>query len=332
MGLSSSSFAESQSARAPSGARFARTHDIDEQAALLTGWNQTYAQTSCGRFEGSIFEVQLDGIRLFAEETSNTLYQTGRLPDGVFAIGVPLKMPHSATFCGTPTTGGALHVFSGDGGFEFLTPGGLIMAGIVVDKDVLSMSLAEAERESALEGLEHAHLRHAHADCTQALRDIFTGVFGLFRSSPVLSANTEVAESLRKSLVSGLACALTDHGSAPGYNIAPSRRWEIVRDARDLAVQDLERPMTIAELCVDLGVSRRMLQYCFQDVLGVGAAEFLRAVRLSGARRALKTAATVTEAASLWGFLHFGRFAHDYKAMFGERPSDTFRRYHQRVF
>ena len=39
---------------------FAQTQDIDEQAAFLKGWNQTYAQTSSGRFRGSIFEVQLD--------------------------------------------------------------------------------------------------------------------------------------------------------------------------------------------------------------------------------------------------------------------------------
>ena len=51
---------------------FAQTQDIDEQAAFLKGWNQTYAQTSSGRFRGSIFEVQLavvtDGDYRFAPD------------------------------------------------------------------------------------------------------------------------------------------------------------------------------------------------------------------------------------------------------------------------
>jgi AraC family ethanolamine operon transcriptional activator len=51
-------------------------------------------------------------------------------------------------------------------------------------------------------------------------------------------------------------------------------------------------------------------------------------VRLNGTRRAIKTSASETEAATLWGFWHFGRFAQDYKVMFGEFPSGTFRRHH----
>jgi AraC family ethanolamine operon transcriptional activator len=43
-------------------------------------------------------------------------------------------------------------------------------------------------------------------------------------------------------------------------------------------------------------------------------------------RSALRDAASVTEAATCFGFWHFGNFAHDYRALFGELPSETFRR------
>ena len=49
----------------------ATTRDIDEQAALLSGWNQTYDQMSAGSFSGSLLEVQVDKVRLFREQTSN---------------------------------------------------------------------------------------------------------------------------------------------------------------------------------------------------------------------------------------------------------------------
>lgn len=48
-----------------SGLRFARTRDVDEQAALLRGWNQTYNQMSPGAFKGSILETDLGAIQIF---------------------------------------------------------------------------------------------------------------------------------------------------------------------------------------------------------------------------------------------------------------------------
>jgi len=40
--------------------------------------------------------------------------------------------------------------------------------------------------------------------------------------------------------------------------------------------------------------------------------------------------ATVTEVATRWGFLHFGRFAGDYQKQFGEKPSETLQRERER--
>jgi AraC family ethanolamine operon transcriptional activator len=72
-------------------------------------------------------------------------------------------------------------------------------------------------------------------------------------------------------------------------------------------------------------VSRRTLQYSFQDVLQMSPVAYLRALRLNGVRRDLQAAgdAPVGDVAARWGFWHLSRFAADYRRLFGERPSDT---------
>jgi AraC family ethanolamine operon transcriptional activator len=81
------------------------------------------------------------------------------------------------------------------------------------------------------------------------------------------------------------------------------------------------------ELCSQVGASRRKLTYCFQDVLGTSPMQYLRAVRLNGVRRELRSgeAAAVQDAAARWGFFHMGQFSTDYKKQFGELPSATLR-------
>jgi len=78
-----------------------------------------------------------------------------------------------------------------------------------------------------------------------------------------------------------------------------------------------------------VGASRRKLQYCFQETLGISPVTYLRIIRLNSVHRELLTLDStkqVQNIATKWGFLHLSRFANDYKQLFGERPSDTLKR------
>ncbi len=52
--------------------------------------------------------------------------------------------------------------------------------------------------------------------------------------------------------------------------------------------------------------------------------------RLEAVHRTLLTAEpstnSITEVATQWGFFHLGRFARDYRQLFGELPSETLKR------
>lgn len=84
---------------------------------------------------------------------------------------------------------------------------------------------------------------------------------------------------------------------------------------------------SIVDICLAIGVSERRLQYAFQEYVGMSPNTYLRLMRLNRVRAALVQAVpgqtTVTRIAVQHGFLHFGRFAGDYKRIFGEPPSVT---------
>jgi AraC family transcriptional regulator, ethanolamine operon transcriptional activator len=69
----------------------------------------------------------------------------------------------------------------------------------------------------------------------------------------------------------------------------------------------------------------------FRDLIGLSPMTYLKIRRLHGARRELKVARlmgrNVFDIPSNWGFWHMGHFSRDHKALFGESPSETQRRW-----
>jgi AraC family ethanolamine operon transcriptional activator len=305
--------------------RTAKSSDADEQAALLAGWNQNYVQLSRGRFDGALTESCLDGVRLFVESTSQSLLQGGMLQNDVIAVGVPIKMTGPAVFCGTKVHRPAVFVFSGSEGFEFRSPPGLMMSGIVVPRAAVLELLSDPDRERITPLLAHAHITCVDDARMNAARHLNQAIFRLLASGqPVAPARLH---DLRINVLSHVA-ELILGCSAPEPPLRRRHRWRIVAEVRRIALESACGPTSIAEVCRAVGVSRRTLQYCFEETLGLTPLEFLRTVRLHGARRLLRSAPSVTDAATQYGFWHLSYFSHDYRTLFGELPSQTHRRYH----
>jgi AraC-like DNA-binding protein len=88
----------------------------------------------------------------------------------------------------------------------------------------------------------------------------------------------------------------------------------------------LEDEVTLADLVSVAAVSERALTRSFRRRMGTSPMCYMKQQRMKSAQKMLLEAnATVTEVAVQFGFFHLGRFAVDYKAMFGESPSTTLR-------
>jgi len=103
----------------------------------------------------------------------------------------------------------------------------------------------------------------------------------------------------------------------------------LAREAEAWLRENLTEPVTIRDLCQALHTSERTLHAAFREHVGTTPKAFVKAQRLQAARHDLLHPGPntrVTDVALRWCFLHFGWFAHDYHALFGETPSRTLRR------
>jgi AraC-like DNA-binding protein len=105
----------------------------------------------------------------------------------------------------------------------------------------------------------------------------------------------------------------------------------VVKQAIELMRCHPESAWTTAELARAAGVSARALQKAFARSSEPPPMTCLRHIRLHRVRAELADASratsstAVTAVAGRWGFVHLGRFAQQYRQLFGETPSQTLR-------
>lgn len=104
----------------------------------------------------------------------------------------------------------------------------------------------------------------------------------------------------------------------------------IVTQAEEFMLRRLRAHVSVNDLCIECGVSRRTLFAAFQSCHGTGPMTWLRKRRMEAVRGALQKPSRggirVADIALEYGFAHVGDFAGAYRRQFGEAPSQTLRR------
>ena len=166
--------------------------------------------------------------------------------------------------------------------------------------------------------IEESRLRRLASEVTDLLVSE-TGWKGAVAVSQQMEE--ELLEAFFAALRSG--CAVRKRSDSP----TTSRRQRHLLRAREFIAAHGHRPVALEELCSELGLTARSVQQIFQSLLQVSPVTYLRHHRLQGVRRALQSAqpelGAVKNVALDWGFWHLGRFAADYRALFGESPHQT---------
>lgn len=306
--------------------------DVDDHAASLSRWQQQYEQVSPGRFQGRLEELCLGEVQIFRERTQQAVLQRGLPSPGTLSLATPVGACNAGWYCGRQLGPQQAIGLVADREFELATRGEFDIVAISVERGALERHACRVDACDALRLLEHNAVVDGLPVANRALRDLLLETLAAAREGARRleqeAARRELQHALCDALIARLSLAAGDTG-APEITVATRQR--VVREARRYMHEHAEQPITVPDLCEALHVSRRTLQYSFQDVLRMSPVTYLRALRLNGVRRELRRGGDegVADRAARWGFWHFSRFAADYRAMFGERPSETLQRSRQ---
>ena len=160
-------------------------------------------------------------------------------------------------------------------------------------------------------------------DAGQRLRRALIGAVTAAGDKPLSRGEFEMPEAIENDFTSLLAARLVP-AVRRASDGSPFRvdALRVVRAA--IATAEALPAPSLAELCGAEGVGQRWLHRSFVDILGESPYRYIRLARLSKARELLllpeaKPAVVKTVSLSL-GYCLSGRFAADYRSVFGETP------------
>ena len=202
-----------------------------------------------------------------------------------------------------------------------------LMVGLTVDGDFFRECAAVLGGFDPEERLAGRLAVTSSPACCRALTTHLEELLDRVEARPELLAQPRTRRTVEQECVRRVVAVIAQSTGGDRTECGSSHRERLVRRADDYMRAGLGEPLSLLDLCRELGVSERTLHYAFQEVHGLSPMAYFKAVRLNAARQELKAATpgtvTVREIAQRWGFWHTGEFAAAYRRLFGELPSQT---------
>ena len=301
--------------------------DFDAVSESIPDYDGEYMQVAPGAIASRMVRAALDRVAV--------IEVTEQAPAYVFHAGAPLGMtslvfaaerPTGAWWRGMPVNEGTLlaygpgaeHIGRSRGCLRALTihiPSDAIDAHAAMLGHDLSLAASEA-RTLAPDPLALSNLRQATGDLIQ-----------LASTNDSLLELPEVRRVHEEAILTSAVLATSQASARPEHAAISHRR--AVRRAIEMLASRPDEPVYLAEMCDAARVSERTLRSAVQRVYGVSPIRYLHLHRMRQARRALLEADPsrdrVSDVAQRHGFANLGRFAVEFRELFGRRPSDVLR-------
>ena len=311
--------------------RFDRTEDAEVH--LSGNYSRVKIESECDRsFDLMCAAAILENVAF----TSNASKSGFRIDFGSPFDGYGMSLPTSGTMSVTTTDGrridaeesGGLVVDSLEIASAHFSPGS-IWRRIMMPSNELHRHISLLTEQPVAGRVKFS----AHFDRNSfASQSIFTIdqviASGMRGDAPLLEAPTALA-SLKDAVLSMFVEGLPHSHSKylAGKALSPAPRH--VKRAIEFMQANLLQPLSLADIANAAGTSGRSLQMGFRQFRDMTPMEYLRRLRLNGARQELIDAmpgTAVGTTAYRWGFPHHGLFSASYAKAFNESPSDTLRK------
>ncbi len=300
------------------------TDDFDEMGSMAPRWNQEYLKVGKGPFKGRLFGVHTNRVQTGKVTWNPGILARGAAPPGAITLAMLLTRGGAASAQGMVLEEHHILVLKPGQEFELSVLGEATVLVVVAEEALFrSYSLARWGEPFVLrDGRDRVVLRQVTKKATVRLK--WENLISDIIDKRDQLADSVVARSIERKLLDNL---LANAMGAQPCPLGPLRQ-QAAKRAEQYLIANVEKPLSLTDLCEAARANERTLLVGFREVFGTSPKAFLKSLRLNRVKQNLRKApagTTITDVALRWGFTHLSRFAADYRRMFGEFPHETLR-------
>ena len=293
--------------------------------AAIQPWELNVDLSRSGRFQCDIQFVRMEGITVYRDRYGYDMRLRGMTPPNTLTIGIPIGgITEESAFWGKtidpngiyPTFHRELDSRTAAGHDQFIILidtefTGDEMLGEIIEffSSITPPIFTQQTNLQNISNVCHSLLAHAN--------------------EPGVITNSYLVSALRFSLISAIWDTVFENPTAKGV-VLGCRENRAIAMMYEVLLANNNAPMTVGQVCSQTGINERTLERAVRGKFDCTVQNLLRRRRIHEARRQLLCSgsdkSSVTQVSYSLGFHDGGRFARDYRRMFGEYPSKTLQR------
>jgi AraC family ethanolamine operon transcriptional activator len=305
--------------------------DADEFGDAMRDWNIELKQLQPGGFSAAITVLPLGPALVCAGRYNQSLLQHVGPPDDCLSINRPGRGSDPVSIHGRDVQDGEVFVSGSGAECESMNRGVLFPTALSIKLSFLQ-SQTHWLQDSPLLSTKGITLRSPGVKWTGNFLDAMEWLVCAVAQYPDVVHREDVCGSMLDLLLSRIDTLGVANSPLSEDRETRSARRLAVNRAREYILQNLTEPIRLSDLCKYAKTQARSLEYGFHEVVGLSPIAYIRTTRLHRVRRLLRSTAvrtrSISEIALDCGFWHLSQFAVDYKRLFAESPSVTYRRTH----
>ena len=304
--------------------------DVDNFNDFLIPRRREITQLTCGYLQAEFLLIQVGDIYFLCRQVNQGIQAFGESWKEYLSFGLSYVENDEGLYFQRRFIDPQRTIFGfNDKGADLIVPKGGAMINIIIPKKIFHACAEQLQRYD----LDDSFLSKNHVNLLptgmKEIKDYLKQLIWLAVHQPTWFQNPHIEKLVADDFVPLLISQIPIKLNSKSF-VKPSRRSKLIAQAEKKILAHLEKPLTLKQLAENLVCSSRALSFGFKDLFGLSPMRYLKVRRLNAVRQHLKARepenCTIAILASEFGFYSPCHFTQDYKAMFGELPSETLRK------